>query len=99
MSLPLLQLVLSTSCPKTATGSGSSTCGHRRKQKQLHESWTTQYDTYEVPGLKRPPNFGLVETRPQEAVRMGYRGADKTATTYDLVEQIHYHNQPIEPEP
>lgn len=44
----------------------------------------------QFPGQKPPPNFGLVETRPPVAARMGYRGADKTATTYDLVEQMHF---------
>ncbi|XP_076915913.1 FT-interacting protein 7-like [Bidens hawaiensis] len=44
----------------------------------------------QFPGQKPPPNFGLVETRPPVAARMGYRGADKTATTYDLVERMHF---------
>nr|XP_043638934.1 FT-interacting protein 7 [Erigeron canadensis] len=44
----------------------------------------------QFPGQKPPPNFGLVETRPPVAARMGYRGADKTATTYDLVEKMHF---------
>ncbi|XP_052190781.1 FT-interacting protein 7 [Diospyros lotus] len=44
---------------------------------------------FPVPGMK-PPEFGLVETRPPVAARMRYRGGDKTASTYDLVEQMHY---------
>lgn len=36
------------------------------------------------------PEFGLVETRPPVAARMGYSGGDKMASTYDLVEQVHY---------
>ncbi|KAM3305978.1 FT-interacting protein 7 [Capsicum chacoense] len=36
------------------------------------------------------PEFGLVETRPPLAARMGYWGRDKTASTYDLVEQMHF---------
>lgn len=36
------------------------------------------------------PEFGLVETRPPVAARMGYLGGDKMASTYDLVEQVHY---------
>ncbi|KAD1781281.1 hypothetical protein R6Q59_010588 [Mikania micrantha] len=44
----------------------------------------------QFPGQKPPPDFGLVETRPPVAARMGYRGADKTATTYDLVERMHF---------
>ena len=39
---------------------------------------------------RQNPEFGLVETRPPVAARMGYRGVDKTASTYDLVEQMHY---------
>ena len=39
---------------------------------------------------RQNPEFGLVETRPPVAARMGYRGAYKTASTYDLVEQMHY---------
>ncbi|KAK6937994.1 Phosphoribosyltransferase C-terminal [Dillenia turbinata] len=35
------------------------------------------------------PEFGLVETRPPVAARMGYRG-DKITSTYDLVEQMYY---------
>lgn len=44
----------------------------------------------QFPGQKPPPNYGLVETRPPLAARMGYRGADKTSTTYDLVERMHF---------
>ncbi|KAI3717684.1 hypothetical protein L1987_69451 [Smallanthus sonchifolius] len=44
----------------------------------------------QFPGQKPPPNFGLVETRPPLAARMGYCGTDKTATTYDLVERMHF---------
>ncbi|KDP35107.1 hypothetical protein JCGZ_10949 [Jatropha curcas] len=36
------------------------------------------------------PEFLLVETRPPVAARMRYRGGDKTSSTYDLVEQMHY---------
>ncbi|XP_055810278.1 uncharacterized protein LOC129880323 [Solanum dulcamara] len=36
------------------------------------------------------PEFGLVETRPPLAARMGYWDRDKTASTYDLVEQMHF---------
>lgn len=36
------------------------------------------------------PEFGLVETRPPLAARMGYWGRDKTASTYDLVEPMHF---------
>ncbi|KAI3431878.1 uncharacterized protein J3R85_007745 [Psidium guajava] len=39
---------------------------------------------------RQNPEFGLVETRPPVAARMRYRGGDKTASTYDLVEQMHY---------
>ncbi|PIA47121.1 hypothetical protein AQUCO_01400074v1 [Aquilegia coerulea] len=34
--------------------------------------------------------FGLVETRPPVAARLGYKGGYKTASTFDLVEQMHY---------
>ncbi|KAL2467597.1 C2 calcium/lipid-binding plant phosphoribosyltransferase family protein [Forsythia ovata] len=36
------------------------------------------------------PDYGLVETRPPLAARMGYWGRDKTASTYDLVEQMNF---------
>ncbi|XP_050214682.1 FT-interacting protein 7 [Mercurialis annua] len=39
---------------------------------------------------KQNPEFLLVETRPPLAARMRYRGGDKTMSTYDLVEQMHY---------
>lgn len=42
----------------------------------------------QVPGTK--PDFGLVETRPPLAARMGYWGRDKTASTYDMVEPMHF---------
>ncbi|XP_059630943.1 multiple C2 domain and transmembrane region protein 6 [Cornus florida] len=42
----------------------------------------------QFPGQR--PDFGLVETRPPLAARMGRRGGDKTWTTYDLVEQMHF---------
>ncbi|KAG6406934.1 hypothetical protein SASPL_134551 [Salvia splendens] len=34
--------------------------------------------------------YGVVETRPPLAARMGYWGKDKTASTYDLVEQMNF---------
>ncbi|KAG5524850.1 hypothetical protein RHGRI_031503 [Rhododendron griersonianum] len=40
------------------------------------------------PGMR--PEFGLTETRPPLAARMGYRTGDKTASTYDMVEKMHY---------
>lgn len=42
----------------------------------------------QVPG--QTPDFGLVETRPPVAARMGYWGRDKTASTYDMVEQMQF---------
>ncbi|GAA0162075.1 transferase [Lithospermum erythrorhizon] len=42
----------------------------------------------QMPGQR--PEFGVVETRPPLAARMGYWGRDKTATTYDLVEPMHF---------
>ncbi|KAF4367225.1 multiple C2 domain and transmembrane region protein 6 [Cannabis sativa] len=38
---------------------------------------------------RQNPEFALVETRPPVAARLRYRG-DKTSSTYDLVEQMHY---------
>ncbi|KAF7127053.1 hypothetical protein RHSIM_Rhsim11G0053800 [Rhododendron simsii] len=40
------------------------------------------------PGMR--PELGLTETRPPLAARMGYRTGDKTASTYDMVEKMHY---------
>lgn len=42
------------------------------------------------PPGKKPPEYGLVETRPPVAAHLGYRGGDKIGSTYDLVEQMHY---------
>ncbi|KAJ8769924.1 hypothetical protein K2173_009006 [Erythroxylum novogranatense] len=39
---------------------------------------------------KQNPEFVLVETSPPVAARLRYRGGDKTASTYDLVEQMHF---------
>ncbi|KAK9270000.1 hypothetical protein L1049_025573 [Liquidambar formosana] len=39
--------------------------------------------------IPKPPQYGLEETRPPVAARMRYRG-DKTSSTYDLVEPMHY---------
>ncbi|KAI4387942.1 hypothetical protein MLD38_000325 [Melastoma candidum] len=36
------------------------------------------------------PEFSLVETRPPIAAHLRYRDGDKTRSTYDLVEQMHY---------
>ncbi|KAG1363559.1 FT-interacting protein 3-like [Cocos nucifera] len=49
-----------------------------------------------VPGVGPPPprpgapEFGLVETRPPLAGRLGYRRSDKISSTYDLVEQMYF---------
>ncbi|CAA0818458.1 C2 calcium/lipid-binding plant phosphoribosyltransferase family protein [Striga hermonthica] len=42
----------------------------------------------QFPGPK--PEYGVVETRPPLAARTGYWGRDKTASTYDLVEQMNF---------
>ncbi|KAI3464343.1 hypothetical protein Pfo_021006 [Paulownia fortunei] len=42
----------------------------------------------QFPGQK--PEYGVVETRPPLAARMGYWGRDKTASTYDLVEPMNF---------
>ncbi|WOL15637.1 hypothetical protein Cni_G24418 [Canna indica] len=43
------------------------------------------------PAMVRPgPQYGLVETAPPLASRLGYRGGDKIASTYDLVEQMRF---------
>ncbi|KAK4490045.1 hypothetical protein RD792_000699 [Penstemon davidsonii] len=42
----------------------------------------------QIPGQK--PEYGVVETKPPLAARMGYWGRDKTASTYDLVEPMHF---------
>ncbi|XWS21925.1 hypothetical protein CRYUN_Cryun30bG0098500 [Craigia yunnanensis] len=39
---------------------------------------------------RQNPDFLLVETNPPVAARLRYRGGDKTSSTYDLVEQMHY---------
>lgn len=39
---------------------------------------------------RQNPEYALVETRPPVAARLRYRGGDKTASTYDLVEPMHY---------
>ncbi|XP_002521817.2 FT-interacting protein 7 [Ricinus communis] len=39
---------------------------------------------------RQNPEYLLVETRPPVAARLRYRGGDKTTSTYDLVEQMHY---------
>ncbi|XWS24776.1 hypothetical protein CRYUN_Cryun27aG0013300 [Craigia yunnanensis] len=39
---------------------------------------------------RQNPEFLLVETSPPLAARMRFRGGDKTSSTYDLVEQMHY---------
>uniref|UniRef100_A0A2P2PIV6 Multiple C2 and transmembrane domain-containing protein 2 n=1 Tax=Rhizophora mucronata TaxID=61149 RepID=A0A2P2PIV6_RHIMU len=39
---------------------------------------------------RQNPQFQLVETNPPVAARLRYRGGDKTTSTYDLVEQMHF---------
>lgn len=39
---------------------------------------------------RQNPEFALVETRPPVAARLRYSRGDKTASTYDLVEQMHF---------
>lgn len=43
---------------------------------------------FPAPGQK--PEYGVAEIRPPLAARMGYWGRDKTASTYDLVEQMNF---------
>ncbi|XP_041022840.1 FT-interacting protein 7 [Juglans microcarpa x Juglans regia] len=40
--------------------------------------------------MRQNPEFALRETSPPLAARLRYRGGDKTMSTYDLVEQMHY---------
>lgn len=42
----------------------------------------------QAPGQK--PEYGVVETKPPLAARMGYWGRDKTASTYDMVEPMNF---------
>nr|XP_010910862.1 FT-interacting protein 3 [Elaeis guineensis] len=43
-----------------------------------------------MPARPGAPEFGLVETYPPLAGRLGYRGRDKISSTYDLVEPMHF---------
>ncbi|EHA8592546.1 FT-interacting protein 3 [Cocos nucifera] len=43
-----------------------------------------------LPSRPGAPEFGLVETYPPLAGRLGYRGRDKISSTYDLVEPMHF---------
>ncbi|XP_008799189.2 FT-interacting protein 3-like [Phoenix dactylifera] len=43
-----------------------------------------------LPPRSGAPEFGLVETRPPLAGRLGYRGGDKISSTYDLAEQMYF---------
>ncbi|KAL3845650.1 hypothetical protein ACJIZ3_003053 [Penstemon smallii] len=49
---------------------------------------STTVKQMQFPGQK--PEYGLVETKPPLAARMGYWGRDKTASTYDLVEPMQF---------
>ncbi|PKI62433.1 hypothetical protein CRG98_017239 [Punica granatum] len=44
----------------------------------------------QAPKLTQNPEFSVVETRPPVAAHLRYRGGDKTTSTYDLVEQMHF---------
>ncbi|KAG8378469.1 hypothetical protein BUALT_Bualt08G0140400 [Buddleja alternifolia] len=56
------------------------------KEGPVHSATTVMQ--MQAPAQK--PEYGVVETKPPLAARMGYWGRDKTASTYDLVEPMNY---------
>ncbi|EPS65882.1 hypothetical protein M569_08887, partial [Genlisea aurea] len=52
---------------------------------------STVTETMSLPGEeKAAEEYGVVETRPPLAARLGFWGRDKTASTYDMVEQMNF---------
>ncbi|CAK7344835.1 unnamed protein product [Dovyalis caffra] len=80
--------------PPASSGSGVET--HVMKEKAPTVETRTDFARAGPPTVmqmqlpKQNPEFLLVETSPPLAARMRYRGGDKMACTYDLVEQMHY---------
>ncbi|KAF2297349.1 hypothetical protein GH714_021800 [Hevea brasiliensis] len=80
--------------PPMSSGFGLET--HLMKEKAPRVEARTNYAQAGPPTVmhmqipKPNPEFVLVETRPPVAALMRYRAGDKTASTYDLVEQMHY---------
>ncbi|GAV62951.1 C2 domain-containing protein/PRT_C domain-containing protein [Cephalotus follicularis] len=79
--------------------SGFEFAAHHMKEKAPMKETRTDFAQSGPPTVMQMqipttnPEFLLVETSPPVAARMryrGYRGDDKTASTYDLVEQMHY---------
>ncbi|OAY23751.1 hypothetical protein MANES_18G104300v8 [Manihot esculenta] len=82
--------------PPTTSGFGFGFETHAMKEKAPPVQARTDYAQVGPPTVmhmqipKQNPEFVLVETRPPVAALMRYRAGDKTASTYDLVEQMHY---------
>ncbi|OAY58658.1 FT-interacting protein 7 [Manihot esculenta] len=80
--------------PPISSGFGLQT--HLMKEKAPTVETRTDYARAGPPTVmhmqvpKPNPEFALVETRPPVAARMRYKAGDKTASTYDLVEQMQY---------
>ncbi|KAJ4842051.1 FT-interacting protein 7 [Turnera subulata] len=83
-----------TTPPPMSSGSGFET--HVMKEKAPQVETRTDFARAGPPNVmqmqmpRQNPEFLLVETSPPVAARLRYRGGDKTASTYDLVEQMHY---------
>lgn len=83
-----------TAPPPMSSGFGFET--HVMKEKAPQVETITNFARAGPPTVmqmqmpKQNPEFLLVETSPPVAARMRYRAGDKTSSTYDLVEQMHY---------
>ncbi|WCJ44230.1 C2 calcium/lipid-binding plant phosphoribosyltransferase family protein [Euphorbia peplus] len=80
-----------------ATGHGPGFETHVMREKAPNVEARTDYaratpasTVMQMQMPRQNPDYLLVETRPPVAARMRYRGGDKTSSTYDLVEQMHY---------
>ncbi|CAA3019833.1 ft-interacting 1 [Olea europaea subsp. europaea] len=66
------------------TGPGGAAVGTPPPSAEKPISMETRTD------FEKKPDYGLVETRPPLAAKLGYWGWDKISSTYDLVEQMNF---------
>ncbi|GLU16357.1 hypothetical protein SLE2022_327950 [Rubroshorea leprosula] len=76
--------------PPMPSGIGFTKAPVMETKTDFARAGPAQAAVMQVQGPRQNPEYGLEETSPPLAARRRYRAGDKLASTYDLVEQMHY---------